>query len=78
MSIPCDGIVTKASELQIDESSLTGEFNMNWKCTIENFKSDLKMGANKEPSPIIVSGSVVANGEGFFIALAVGPKSIKG
>lgn len=51
---------------------------MNWKCTIENFKSDSKMGANKEPSSIVISGSVVANGEGYFIALAVGPKSIKG
>jgi Ca2+ transporting ATPase len=62
--IPADGIVVQASDLKIDESSLTGETDLIKK----------KVGENM----LLLSGTHVMEGSGLFIVTAVGLNSQTG
>lgn len=62
--VPADGIVVHASDLKIDESSLTGESDLIRKTSSENVT--------------ILSGTHVMEGSGNFLVLAVGVHSQSG
>mgnify|MGYP002625047044 CR=1 FL=1 len=76
MIIPADGIILASSNLKIDESSLTGESNLMRKESIENC---LKIkGKDKFPSPMILSGTIVKEEEGWILVLDQVPNSASG
>lgn len=62
--VPADGVVVHASDLKIDESSLTGETDLIRKSNTENIT--------------ILSGTHVMEGSGQFMVLAVGVHSQSG
>jgi Ca2+ transporting ATPase len=62
--IPADGVIVQASDLNIDESSLTGETNLIKKDTTNDV--------------IVLSGSSVMEGSAQFLVLAVGLNSQTG
>ena len=62
--IPADGILVQASDLKVDESSLTGESDIVKK----NFEKDIAL----------LSGTHVMEGSGKYIITAVGPNSQSG
>lgn len=62
--IPADGIVVQASDLKVDESSLTGETDLIKK--------------NETNSFIVLSGTHVMEGSGRFVVTAVGLNSQTG
>jgi Ca2+ transporting ATPase len=63
-TIPADGVVVEASDLKIDEASLTGETDLVKKDTTQNV--------------VILSGTHVMEGSGQFLVLAVGVNSQTG
>lgn len=90
MAIPVDGIVLQATQLTVDESAMTGESDEMKKEILKVCKSrlnDLQAEAGKLdgmekthalPSPLILSGTNVAGGEGKFMCLMVGGESCLG
>jgi magnesium-transporting ATPase (P-type) len=88
MSIPCDGVVIKAIEVSTDESAMTGETDAIRKATIaqaEVLKSasnridyEDSLRGHKVPSPVLLSGTKIIGGEGFFLSIVVGPDSCSG
>lgn len=87
--IPADGIIIDCKEVKIDESSLTGESKQIAKCKYEICCDILNKMRNSHevindlnlssiPSPIILSGTQLSNGEGYFLSLAVGSNSCAG
>ena len=91
MEIPTDGLIIEANEIQCDESAMTGETEPMIKCPLFEcihkkneflqLNPDRKSTANSHheiPSPLILSGSRVLQGEGKFIVLVVGTKSCLG
>ena len=88
MNIPCDGFVVKAIEVSTDESAMTGETETIKKGTIE-FCEGSKNASNridyedslrqkKIPSPILLSGTKIMSGEGYFVVIVVGADSCSG
>ena len=78
MKIDCDGILVQGHNVSADESALTGESRPSKKFVLEQCDT-MKGGlSSKLASPILVSGSNIASGEGYMICLAVGDKSYKG
>jgi Ca2+ transporting ATPase len=85
MEIAGDGLVVEGFSLQLDESSMTGETKPMSKDSIENCnkkKIDIirqkgveKLGHHEIPSPIILSGTKVLNGNGMMIVINVGKNS---
>ena len=88
MEIPADGFVTDASELTADESAMTGETDPVMKNTISHCiekRNQLIAEGGKEsagshdiPSPILMSGTRILNGEGNFLVVVVGDSSCVG
>ena len=89
MSIPCDGVVNKAIEVSTDESAMTGETDAIRKATIAQAEALKIVASNridyedslrghKVPSPVLLSGTKIISGEGYFVAIVVGPKSCSG
>lgn len=88
MNLPADGLVLSASDLKCDESSMTGENEPMKKSSfadcIKKRNEVLAEESKKQPdyhavpSPILLSGSRVTQGEGYFIVIAVGPRSCLG
>lgn len=83
--VPADGIIVSCEgQIKIEESSLTGESDLIEKDVLEEcvfrYKNYSDKSKNKHsiPSPFIFSGTLVKEGGGWFIALAVGTKSKKG
>ena len=89
--IPADGLIIKANSLQINEAALTGENDLMQKETLnkckklrrkilKQSKENPEFVTNKHdvPSPVIISGTSVAQGTGIFVAIAVGPNSKEG
>jgi len=89
MKVDCDGILAHGINVTSDESSMTGESkhlkkiilehcdqyieNQNWSSANLRFSQ-----ISSHPSPVIVSGSTIVSGEGYFICIAVGDKRCKG
>lgn len=71
MKIPCDGYLIQG-ELIVDESAMTGETNTAKKETLSNSQ------ANKNTTPIVISGTVILDGEAKILTLLVGSASCVG
>lgn len=79
MEIPVDGWLLEAADVYVDESSMTGESEPVTKDTLENCLNALKKNCKDDvPSPVIVSGTKVASGEGKMVCLVVGKNSCIG
>jgi len=91
MNIPVDGVIIKSSGVQTDEAAMTGESDELKKETIvvcqvkkEELESENKLVGNVQktphdiPSPVILSGTQVATGEGWFLVIMVGKNSCVG
>ena len=89
--IPADGIVLQANSLLTNEASLTGENDLMHKNTVKNcikekrkYKKSMKKNSLlKEdkhiiPSPILISGTNVAQGTAWMVVIAVGINSKEG
>lgn len=71
MKIPCDGFLIQG-ELIVDESAMTGETNTAKKETLS------KSQENKNTTPIVLSGTVILDGEAKILTLLVGKVSCVG
>ena len=88
MNIPCDGFVVKGIEVTTDESAMTGETDAIRKASLEQceaFKNatnridyEDSLRENRVPSPVLLSGTKIMSGEGFFICIVVGVDSCSG
>lgn len=89
MDVPADGLVIEAAEIMADESALTGETEPVHKSTLiecirkrDELLADMvnieKAGNHAVPTPILLSGSKILQGEGKFLVLVVGPNSCEG
>jgi magnesium-transporting ATPase (P-type) len=91
MNIPVDGILVKGSGVQANESAMTGEPDELKKETLDvchmrreekesEFALQPKPNRNSHdlPSPVILSGTQIATGEGWFLAIVVGKHSCVG
>ena len=84
--IHCDGILVDSRGMQVDESALTGESELieknNYEFCLKIKKTmidkNIKLSKHTIPTPILISGTSVKNGEGWMVALCVGPNSCKG
>ncbi len=82
MGIPCDGYVIQSNELSSDESAMTGETDPIKKgnlqaCIIKRNELKESGEANLQsphavPSPVLLSGTKVMQGEGYFVVVVVG------
>ncbi len=71
--IPADGVLLKAVQLEVDESTLTGEFSCH-KTTIEkDFDADATF-----PSNYVLRGTKVMDGHGLMKVLVVGDQTESG
>ena len=59
--IPCDGVLVRMDDMQLDESALTGE--------------PIEVDKSADEDPFVLSGCTVVAGSGRFIAIAVGKHS---
>ena len=94
MNIPCDALLIRGSGVITDESSLTGESRAMNKEGIDicfqkilMFKNSNEFRRNSDqllqtnnttPSPVLLSGTQIETGEGYFMAIVVGEKSSSG
>jgi len=88
MEIPADGIVLEAADLTTDESAMTGETDpvkknkmavciaARDKIIAEGDKNTA--GKHDVPSPLIMSGTRILNGEGLMVVIVVGDSSCLG
>jgi Ca2+ transporting ATPase len=83
--VPSDGIlISTEGQVKLEESSLTGESDLIDKEPIESCMAKSKEWTGKDsdkhsiPSPMIFSGTQVKEGNGWFLAFAVGVSSKKG
>ena len=87
MDIPVDGIMVKGS-CMADESAMTGESDHLHKETVEKCfqrKAEHEQETGKEsgtahdvPSCVMLSGTSVATGEGWFLCIVVGDETCEG
>jgi magnesium-transporting ATPase (P-type) len=84
MNIPVDGLCVEANGVLSDESSMTGESDHLLKETFAKCKQrqaehetdeDGKASktAHDVPSPVLLSGTQIQTGQGWFLTLVVGP-----
>ncbi|CAD8143054.1 unnamed protein product [Paramecium octaurelia] len=89
MEIPADGVLLEASDVKVDESSMTGETHSITKGTINQCQMQkqelqaegVQLGEQdrfKIPSPALLSGTRVLEGEGLFLICVVGDLSCLG
>lgn len=90
MDIPVDGIIYHSSGVSISEAAMTGESDEMKKdsvdkCFQKREEKQTEMEFSKEkpnshavPSPIMLSGTQVATGEGWFVCTVVGDNSAIG
>jgi Ca2+ transporting ATPase len=91
MNIPVDGVIVRASGVQCNESAMTGEPDELKKESQENclhrreekesefnYQKDPKREHHDLPSPLVLSGTQFATGEGWFIVVVVGKHSCVG
>ena len=88
MNVPVDGLIVKASGIMSNESAMTGESDELKKEALETCLARLqekklelggkKGGLHDVTSPVLLSGTQISTGEGWFIALVVGKYSCDG
>ena len=91
MNIPVDGIILNAKGVTCNEAAMTGESDDLKKDTLESCKlrqeekdaenayhKDPKKNPHDIPSPIALSGTQFATGEGWFLVIVVGKHSCVG
>lgn len=88
MDVPVDGLIVKASGIMSNESAMTGESDELKKEALDaclaklaTVKSELggkKGDHHMVTSPVLLSGTQISTGEGWFIALVVGKYSCDG
>lgn len=88
MDIPVDGIVLTSSGVLANESAMTGESDELKKealefCLAKRREKLAELGDKKGTShdittPVLLSGTQIATGEGWFMALVVGKNSCDG
>jgi magnesium-transporting ATPase (P-type) len=88
MDVPVDGIVISASGVLANESAMTGESDELKKepfdaCMARRREKlselgDKKGGAHDVTTPVLLSGTQISTGEGWFLALVVGKNSCDG
>jgi len=88
MNIPIDGVCIQGNQIMADESAMTGESDHFPKETIEEcirkqeeFEHDNKGSAQTPhdvPSPVMLSGTQVQNGAGWFVVVVVGEETCEG
>lgn len=92
MNVPVDGIVIRASGITANESAMTGEPDELKKDTLDGckhrreekeqeyayHKGEAKKGLHDVPSPVLLSGTQIATGEGYFLCVMVGKHSCVG
>ena len=87
MGIPVDGIVLKASGVQVDESAMTGESDHLPRESFEVCMEKKKIheagaqGANHHhdvPSCVLLSGTNLTTGDGAYVVTVVGEQSCEG
>ena len=92
MKIPVDGICLEANELKCDESAMTGESDHLKKDTVEvclkkmeefevenkTRKNEAKADPHEIPSPLLMSGTAISEGDGKMMAIVIGEISALG
>lgn len=89
MNIPVDGVVIKGTGILCDESAMTGESDHlpkeNYdKCKQrqteheENVDEKHKKTPHDVPSPVLLSGTQIQTGEGWFVCVVVGEMTCEG
>ena len=91
MNIPVDGIIIKASGVLCSEAAMTGESDEMKKETLDmchlrmeekaqeaQYSKTHQKGGHDIPSPILLSGTQVSTGEGWFVCIVVGKNSCVG
>lgn len=87
MDIPVDGIVLESSGVLSDESSLTGESDHLPKESLEKCflrrreheaEDNKQRGPHDVPSPLLMSGTQIQTGEGWFLCIVVGEMTAEG
>lgn len=87
MDIPVDGICVEANGVLADESSLTGESDHLQKESIEKCLERQELHEEEEnpskgphdiPSPVLLSGTQIQKGQGWFVAIVVGELTAEG
>ena len=82
MNIPVDGLCVEASGVLSDESSMTGESDHLIKETYDKCRQRQQEHEAEEkstrtahdvPSPVLLSGTQIQTGEGWFLTIVVGP-----
>lgn len=82
MNIPVDGIVVSGVGIMSDESAMTGESDHLAKQPVEkclllqaDHEADNKGGSRSHhdvPSPVLLSGTQIQTGQGWFVCIVVG------
>ena len=91
MNIPIDGVIIRSSGVSVNESAMTGESDELKKESIDvcfhrreekeaefALTKESKRSAHDIPSPILLSGTQIATGEGWFVVVMVGKHSCVG
>lgn len=88
MNIPVDGIVIEGNGVLADESAMTGESEEVQKETLEKclqrqaeHEADNKEGSfshHDVPSPVLLSGTSIQVGQGWFVCIVVGDATCEG
>lgn len=88
MELPVDGVCVEASGVLADESALTGESDHLNKETVpkcmakkEEHEADINnksRGPHDVPSPVLLSGTQIQTGQGWFLCIVVGDLTAEG
>lgn len=87
MNIPVDGICLKAIGVEVDEAAMTGESDHFAKMPMDiclekqaEHEEDGKFNKSPHdvPSPVMLSGTMVQSGEGWFVVIVVGEMTCEG
>lgn len=91
MNIPVDGIILKCSGVMCSEAAMTGESDEMKKEALDicfqriaekaqeaQFSANQHKGSHDIPSPLMLSGTQVSTGEGWFVCIVVGKNSCVG